>query len=178
MARKDTQNHGQYLLLPHEEQASLSSDCDTGLTRHHVLRSTLAGSPFRFKPAPKDKVFAKNLVLEAMVEFQHRRREWMPSLAHFDGPFCFDLPRGTRCVFRLWTMAQDADFVGAHYSATDKLTIYLPRPRRWRTLSLDWLAIPRCRCGSYDCDPAPFRRFPCPNAGCHIAKTNSGNLFQ
>lgn len=175
---KDTSNSGQRLLFPLEEQASLDSGRDASSARHHVLRSTLAGSPFRFKPAPKDEAFAKKLVLEAMVGFQHRRREWMPSLAHFEEPFCFDLSRGTRCVFRLWTTAQDADFVGAHYRAVDELAIYLPTPQRWKKLSLDWLATPQCRCGLYDCNPTPFLRRPCPNASCHVAKTNTKNLSQ
>ncbi|KGS60102.1 hypothetical protein [Burkholderia pseudomallei] len=178
MAKTYTQHHDQYFLFPHDEKTSLESDRDVSVVRHHVFRSTLAGSPFRFKPAPKDKVFAKKLVLEAMVGFQHRRYEWLPSLAHFDEPFCFDLPRETRCVFQLWTAAQDADFVGAHYRAVDELVIYLPHPQRWKKLSLDWLATPRYRCGSYNCDPAPFLRRSCPNAGCHVAKTNTRNLFQ
>lgn len=175
---KDISNSGQCLLFPLEDQASLDSGRDASLAGHHVLRSTLFRSPFRFKPAPKDKVFAKKLVLEAMVTFQHRRHEWMPSLAHFDEPYCFDLPRGTRCVFQLWTAAQDADFVGAHYRAGDELAIYLPTPQRWRKLSLNWLATPRCRCGSYHCDPAPFLRRSCPNAGWHVANTSTRNLFQ
>jgi len=178
MATKDAQNHDQYSLFPNDEMGLLDCDRDASLLRRCVFRVTLAGSPFRFKPAPKDKLCAKKLVLEAMVAFQHRRHEWMPSLAHLDEPFCFNLPRETRCEFQLWTAAQDADFVGAHYRAVDELIIYLPAPKRWKKLSLDWLTTPRCRCGSYDCDPAPFLRRFCPNAYCHIAKTNTRNLFQ
>ncbi len=163
MAKTDTRNEGQSPLFPDDNDLRFEPDRDSPWASHLAYQVILANSRFRLKPLPKDKAFATSLVLEAMVAFQHMRQEWMPSLAHFHEPFCFDLPRGTRCAFQLWTTAEDVDFVGAHYWATDELAIHLPKPQRWTKLSLDWLAVPKCHCGSYDCSPMPFRRRQCPN---------------
>lgn len=160
MGKTDSRNDGQHPLFANDNGACFDPDHDSPWALHPTYKVILVGSRFQLRPLPKDKAFAASLVVEAMISFHHKRKEWLPSLAQFEEPFCIDLPRGTQCQFQLWTMAAEADFVGAHYRTKNMLAIYLPNPHRWPKLSLDWLADPRCRFGLSEANSPPLQWMP------------------
>jgi hypothetical protein len=132
-------------------------------------RYVVAMTRYRLKPTPRDPAAALTLVIEAMVTFHHNRKNWLPDLLKHKSPASFFLKNGVFCAVQLWDPLVNYDFVGASYS-DGKLELYLPCVLSWCTLSLGWLAARRCRCGAYDCDPAPFRRLRCPYAKRQISK--------
>lgn len=120
------------------------------------------GTEYRLKPVPQTPFGAMTLAMKVMVQLQHERDSWLPRLKVLGEAIPLSLKDGTECVVCVWADEQPY-FVGVE-KLGGKLRFCFPHPDRWADIHLDWLAAERCRCGRFDCDPAPFRRLACPNA--------------
>lgn len=120
------------------------------------------GTEYRLKPVPQAPFGAMTLTMKVMVQLQHERGSWLPRLKVQGEAIPLSLKDGTECVVCIWAGDQP-HFVGVENHG-GKLLFRFPHPDRWADIHLDWLAAERCRCGRFDCDPAPFRRLACPNA--------------
>ncbi|WP_157977943.1 hypothetical protein [Paraburkholderia kururiensis] len=122
----------------------------------------VAGTQYRLKPIPTMPEPALVRVMKIMVQLHHERDSWRPRLQRVGSAAEHTLKDGTQCVIALWE-ATENPFVGVA-SQEGVLHFHFPPPDRWADIGLDWLLAERCGCGRFNCDPAPFRRLPCPEA--------------
>ncbi|WP_146166191.1 hypothetical protein [Trinickia symbiotica] len=153
---------GQLCLFPNDERKPFSAHDDAQPVWTHVAMFNVCGTEYRLKPVPQAPLRAMTLTMNVMVQLQHERDSWLPRLKLPGEAITLSLKDGTECVVCICEGEQQ-HFVGVEKHG-GKLRFCFPPPGRWADIHLDWLAAERCRCGRFDCDPAPFRRLACPEA--------------
>ncbi|KVN59744.1 hypothetical protein WM03_24720 [Burkholderia ubonensis] len=157
------QTNGQLCLFSDDRRVCFSFDHDaTAVWQGGAAIFVVAGTQYRLKPIPKMPELALVRVMEMMVRLHHERDSWRPTLQKAGDVIEHTLKDGTQCVVALWEEVQNP-FVGVQ-STKGILHFRFPPPEQWANIGLDWLLAERCGCGRFDCDPAPFRRLPCPDA--------------
>jgi len=153
---------GQLCLFSSDERMPFSVYEDAKPVWTHAAMFNVCGTEYRLKPVPQVPLGAMTLAMKVMVQLQHERDSWLPLLRAPGEEIRLSLKDGTECVVCIWAGDQP-HFVGVENHG-GKLRFCFPLPDRWADIHLDWLAAERCRCGRFDCDPAPFRRLACPDA--------------
>ncbi|MGF6611869.1 hypothetical protein OKW45_006791 [Paraburkholderia sp. WSM4175] len=157
------QANGQLRLFSDDERVGFSFQHDATLVCQGLSAIFVAsGTQYRLKPIPKMPETALARVMMTMVQLHHERDSWRPNLQKAGDVIEHTLKSGPQCVIALWGKVQNR-FVGV-LNEEGLLQFHFPHPDQWADIGLDWLLAERCGCGRFDCDPAPFRRLPCPEA--------------
>lgn len=157
------QTNGQLCLFSDDQRVRFSFYHDaTAVWQGRTAIFIVAGTQYRLKPIPKMPEPALVRVMKTTVQLHHERDSWRPTLQKAGDVIGHTLKDGTQCVISLWATTQNR-FVGV-LNEGGVLHFHFPHPDRWADIGLDWLLAERCGCGRFDCDPAPFRRLPCPDA--------------
>jgi hypothetical protein len=157
-----TQAKEQLLLFSNDDRVPFAYDHDAVPVWKQAAAFAVHGTEYRLKPVPNNFQSALTRVMKAMVQLHYERNSWQPEVQKLEGSVSVSLKGDIECVVQFWNSDRN-DFVGVE-NRDGTLHFSFPYPDRWADIGLDWLLAECCGCGRFDCDPAPFRRRPCPNA--------------